>query len=45
LEYAPISWSVMKERYLNLIARLCGVTAPDIRQVVSQAPCAVPSTR
>jgi glycosyltransferase involved in cell wall biosynthesis len=24
-EYAPISWSVMKERYLELVNRLCGM--------------------
>jgi glycosyltransferase involved in cell wall biosynthesis len=23
-EYGPISWTIMKERYLNLVARLCG---------------------
>jgi len=26
-EYAPISWSVMKERYLELVNRLSGVTS------------------
>jgi hypothetical protein len=25
-EYAPISWSVMKERYLELVNRLSGAT-------------------
>jgi glycosyltransferase involved in cell wall biosynthesis len=27
-QYAPINWSVMKERYLGLVNRICGVPEP-----------------
>jgi glycosyltransferase involved in cell wall biosynthesis len=47
LEYVPISWAVMKSRYLNLIALLCGETAREIpHQAAAEAACdPIPSTR
>lgn len=45
-EYVPISWAVMKNRYLNLIARLCGETVRELPEVSAEAACdPIPSTR
>jgi glycosyltransferase involved in cell wall biosynthesis len=38
-EYVPIRWPVMKERYLNMIARLCGETARQTAPMSAEAAC------
>ena len=35
-EYGPISWNVMKERYLELVARLCGEESPASSPIPTQ---------
>ena len=45
-EYVPIQWPVMKERYLNLIARLAGETTREVAPIRAEAACnALPSAR